>query len=192
LGPRLAEAQAGQRAVFFVDAAHFVFGAFLGYLWCWSRCWIKAPSGRQRFNVLGALHAITHEVITVTNQTYINAESVCALLRKLVALDLQVPITLVLDNARYQRCALVQSVAAALGIELLFLPAYSPNLNLIERLWKFIKKQCLYSKYYADFSAFTAAIEDCLQQTQTTHQQALHSLLTLNFQSFRKAQSLTT
>jgi len=74
LAPRLAEAQAGKRAVFFVDAAHFVFGAFLGYLWGFARGWIKAPSGRQRFNVLGALHAITHEGITVTNFTYINAE----------------------------------------------------------------------------------------------------------------------
>jgi transposase len=102
-----------------------------------------------------------------------------------------VPITLVLDNARYQRCALVQSVADTLGIELLYLPAYSPNLNLIERLWKFVKKQCLYSKYYEDFSTFTSAIEDCLAHTQTTHKQALSSLLTLNFQSFKKAQSLT-
>jgi transposase len=174
-----------------VDAAHFVFGAFLGYLWCFARCWIKAPSGRQRFNVLGALNAITYEVITVTNLTYINAESVCQLLRKLAALSSQVPITLVLDNARYQRCALVQSVADTLGIELLYLPSYSPNLNLIERLWKFVKKQCLYSKYYTDFSAFTFAIEDCLAHTQTTHKQALSSLLTLNFQSFKKAQSLT-
>jgi hypothetical protein len=80
LEPRLAEAQTGQRAVFFVDAAHFVFGAFLGYLWCFTRCWIKTPSGRQRLNVLGALNAITYEVITVTNLTYINAESVCHLL----------------------------------------------------------------------------------------------------------------
>jgi len=60
-----------------VDAAHVVFGAFLGYLWCCARWGIKAPSGRQRFHGLGALHAITHEVITVTNFTYIKAESVC-------------------------------------------------------------------------------------------------------------------
>jgi len=100
-------------------------------------------------------------------------------------------ITLVLDNACYQRCALVQSVADTLGIELLYLPAYSPNLNLIERLWKFVKKHCLYSKCYTDFSAFTPAIEDCLVHTQTTHKQALSSLLTLDFQSFKKAQSLT-
>jgi transposase len=174
-----------------VDAAHFVFGAFLGYLWCFARCWIKAPSGRQRFNVLGALNAITHEVITVTNLTYINSESVCQLLYQLVDLGLPVPLPLVLDNARYQRCALVQAVADTLGIELLYLPAYSPNLNWIERLCKLVKKQCLYSKYYADFTAFTRAIEACLATTQTTHKQALSSLLTLNFQSFKKAQSLT-
>jgi hypothetical protein len=54
-----------------------------------------------------------------------------------------------------------------------------------------VKKQCLYSKYYTDFSAFTFAIEDCLAHTQTTHNQALSSLLTFNFQSFKKAQSLT-
>jgi len=191
LEPRLAEAQAGERAVFFVDAAHFVFGAFLGYLWCFVRCWVKAPSGRQRFNVLGALNGITHEVVTVTTLTYINSESVCQLLVKLADLNLPVPITLVLDNARYQRCRLVQSVADLLGIEFLYLPPYSPNLNLIERLWKFVKKQCLYSKYYPDFTAFTQAIEACLADTQTTHKQALSSLLTFNFQSFKKTQALT-
>ena len=189
--PRLAEAQAGERAVFFVDAAHVVFGAFLGYLWCFARCWIKAPSGRQRFKVLGALNAVTQEVITVTKLTYINSKTVGQLLVKLVDLGLPVPMTLVLDNARYQRCALVQSVADTLGIELLYLPAYSPNLNLLERLWKFVNKQCLYSKYYADFTAFTQAIETGLADSQTTHKQVLSSLLTFNFQSFKKAQPLT-
>jgi transposase len=96
-----------------------------------------------------------------------------------------------LDNARYQRCALVQAVADTLGIELLYLPAYSPNLNSIERLGKFVKKQCLYSQYYADFTAFTQAIKACLANTQTTHKQVLSSLLTFNFQSFKKVQSLT-
>ena len=58
------------------------------------------------------------------------------------------PVTLVLDNARYQRCLLVQDVAKELGIELLFLPSYSPNLNLIERLWKFVKKEVLNSRHH--------------------------------------------
>jgi transposase len=189
--PRLAEAQTGTRAVFFMDAAHFVLAPFLGFVWSLTRLFIQAPAGRQRFNVLGALNAITHELITVTNDSYITAESVCQLLHKLAALKLGIPITIFLDNARYQKCALVQATAASLHIELCFLPAYSPNLNLIERLWKFVKKQSLYSHYYADFAAFKAAIEGCLSQTHTTHKAALDSLLTLRFQLFEKAQFVT-
>lgn len=177
--------------MFFVDAAHFVFGAFLCALWSFVRVWIKAPSGRQRFNVLGAINAITKEVITVTNTTYINAQSVCELLLKISALNLAIPITLILDNARYQRCVLVEEAARRLNIELLFLPTYSPNLNLIERLWKFVKKQCLYGKYYPDFGAFSSAIQNCLRDTQTTHRKSLDSLLTLNFQTFDDAVIMT-
>jgi transposase len=70
----------------------------------------------------------------VSNHAYINAESVCALLRAVAAAGLRGPITLVLDNTRYQKCALVQALAATLGIEQLYLPSYAPNLNLIERL----------------------------------------------------------
>jgi len=191
LEPRLAQAEAGQRAVFFVDAAHFVLAPFLGFLWSLTRVFIQAPAGRQRFNVLGALNAITYELITVTNDSYITAESVCELLHKLAALNLGLPISLFLDNARYQKCALVSATAAQLHIELCFLPAYSPNLNLIERLWKFVKKECLYSIYYTDFAAFKAAIVTCLAETHTTHKAALDSLLTLRFQRFEKAQLAT-
>lgn len=186
LEPRLAEAQAGTRIVFFMDAAHFVLAPFLGYLWSCVRLFIPAPAGRQRFNVLGALNAITHELITVTHVGYITASQVCELLHRLADLNLSLPLTVVLDNARYQRCALVNTTAAALNIELCFLPPYSPNLNLIERLWKFVKKKCLYSHYYPDFNTFKAAITDCLSQTHTTYKSELASLLTLNFQRFEK------
>jgi len=107
---------------------------------------------------------------------------------KIARLNLQTPVTLVLDHARYQRAKLVQQFAAQLEIELLFLPAYSPNLNLIERLWKFVKKQCLYSRYYAEFHSFSNAIIDCLQKTHSTHKQQLDSLLILQFQTFKKSQ----
>jgi transposase len=177
--------------VFFVDAAHFVLAPFLGMLWCFARVFIPAPAGRQRFNVLGALNALTHELVTVTNNTYINAHSVCELLRRLATLPRTVPITLVLDNARYQKCQLVQSLADTLQIELLYLPPYSPNLNLIERLWKFVKKKCLYSTYYAHFNDFKGAISTCLAQTQTLYKNELDTLLTLRFQTFTKSQVVT-
>ena len=93
--------------------------------------------------MLGALNAITHELVTMTNDSSINSHEVCQLLYKLSALNLTMPISVVQDNARYQRCALVMDTAARLQIELCFVPPYSPNLNLIERLWKFVKKDCL-------------------------------------------------
>jgi transposase len=185
LEPRLEEAKSGQRLVFFMDAAHFVFAPFLGLVWCFERLFVKAPSGRQRLNVLAALNATTRELFTVKNLTYITSETVCELLRLLAATHPGALITIVLDNARYQRCALVQSLAQSLGIELLFLPAYSPNLHLIERFWKFVKKQCLYSKYYADHHAFQRAIIECIEQAPDKHKEELESLLTLKFQSFK-------
>lgn len=185
LEPRLAEAQAGQRLVFFMDAAHFVFAPFLGLVWCFERVFVKAPSGRQRFNVLAALNATTHDLLTVQNLTSITSETVCELLQLLASAQPGVPLTVVLDNARYQRCQLVQNLAQSLEIELLFLPPYSPNLNLIERFWKFVKKQCLYSKYYADPHAFQQAIRTCIAQAPTQYRAELASLLTLKFQTFK-------
>jgi transposase len=184
LQPRLEQARQGKRTVLFVDAAHFVYGPFLGFLWCLARLFVPAPSGRKRYNVLAALDAITHQVIRVTNGSYINAESVCQLLRQIAAAGLTRPITLVLDNARYQHCAVVEALARSLKIELLFLPSYSPNLNLIERLWRFVKKECLACKYLATYEAFTAAIDDCLNNLSTKHKSKMDTLLTLNFQTF--------
>ncbi len=158
LNPRIEEAKQGKRQLLFVDASHFVMMAFLGYLWSITRVFVKSPSGRQRYNVLGAFNAITHELITVTNTIYINAQSVIELMRKLREKYTSSPITLVLDNASYQRCNAIMDFSKEVDIELLFLPPYSPNLNLIERLWKYIKKECLYNKYYEKFADFKSFI----------------------------------
>ena len=189
LEPRLEEAKVGKRNVYFVDAAHFVLGAFLGFLWSFKRVFVKTASGRQRFNVLGALNAITHELTTVTNTTYITATEVCTLLRQL-AHNATKPITIVLDNARYQRCSAVIKLAKELDIELLFLPPYSPNLNLIERLWKLVKKRCLNSRYHSNFQQFQYVITDFLKHMHERNPNELKSLLTLNFQTFTDEQIL--
>lgn len=188
---RLEEAREGARQVWFVDAAHFVMGAFLGWLWTRTRVFVRAPSGRQRFNVLGALNAVTHAIETVTNTTYITSRQVCQLLTQLRAQAGEQALTLVLDNAAYQRCRLVTLHAARLNIELLFLPPYSPNLNLIERLWKFVKKQCLYGKYYEQFASFQAAIEECLRDAPEKHGKELKTLFRHKFQTFTDAQIVT-
>ena len=123
----------------------------------------------------------------VTNDSYITSIQVCELLKKLAG-STTLPITIVLDNARYQKCALVMELAKTLGIELLWLPSYSPNLNLIERLWKLTKKECLNSKYYNNFALFSGAISTFLTTMGSTHQKQLDSLLTLKFQLFTEEQ----
>lgn len=171
--------------MFFVDAAHFVLGSFLGWLWCTTRVFVRASSGRQRYNVLGAINAVTQELVRVSNDGYITATTVCQLLGKLAALNLGLPITVVLDNARYQRCYLVQDTAQAMKIQLLFLPPYSPNLNLIERLWKFVKKTALNSRAHGSFAEFRGVIDQCLDQLPTTHHSQMATLLTPRFQTFQ-------
>jgi transposase len=145
---------------------------------------VRAASGRQRFNVLGAWNAVTRTLIAVTNTTVVNTETMCELLRKIAAEKLCGPVTVVLDNARYQRNKVVQGLAADLGIRLLFLPSYSPNLNLIERLWGFAKRQSVYGKYHATFASFRAAIEATLAGLSTRHADGLKTLMTLQFQEF--------
>jgi transposase len=100
LEPRLAEAKAGKGLVFFMDAAHFVYAPFLALVWCFERLFVKAPSGRQRLNVLAALNATTQELFTVQNLTYVTAETVCELLGLLAGAHPGMAITIVLDNAR--------------------------------------------------------------------------------------------
>ena len=170
--------------MFFVDAAHFVLGSFLGWLWSMRRVFVRASSGRQRYNVLGAINALTRELVRVSNDSYITATTVCELLGKLAALNLGLPITVLLDNARYQRCQLVQDTARALKIELLFLPTYSPNLNLIERLWKFVKKTALNSRAHGSFAEFRSVIDQCLDELPTTHRLSIATLMTPAFQTF--------
>lgn len=163
---------------------------FLGFLWCCHRFFVYSASGRQRFNILGALNAITHEVVTITNDSYINALSVCDLLRKLAMKHADEVVTVFLDNARYQTCKIVSDLASELKIQLIYLPAYSPNLNVIERLWRHVKLQVLYSRYYDSFPKFKSAIMACINSTQSHEKKSLSNLFSLKFQIIEKSQIL--
>ncbi len=77
---------------------------------------------------------------------------------------------------------MVQALTEQLSITFLDLLSYSPNLNLIERLWKFIKRRVLHGRYRPTFAGFQAAIREVLNSLPITHTESLKSLMTLNFQ----------
>jgi transposase len=184
LEPKLAEAQAGNRMVF--GCSPFCLRRLFGIGLVFSTIVRQSSSSTPAIECFGGYQRYHKRDLHTQNLTYITAQTVCELLRILAASYPKVPITVILDNARYQRCALVQTLAQSLNIELLFLPAYSPNLNLIERFWKFVKKKCLYSKYYVDCDRFQQAILDCIQYSPTKYKDELESLLTFKFQTFKE------
>ena len=160
LHPLMVRAKKNECVLLFLDASHFVMGCdFLGCFYGLYRKFIATKSGRKRYNVLGALNFISKAVHTVTNDTYITSKQVCRMLAKIAKAYPKQDIHVVLDNAAYQRCKLVQNMAEKLGIHLEFLPPYSPNLNLIERFWKFVKGE-LRTSAYDDFSVFSARIDE--------------------------------
>lgn len=175
----------------FVDASHFVHSVYLGFLWCFSRVFVRSASGRRRWNVLGALNAVSMKVHTLCNDSYITAETICNFLHQLREYYGTMPITIFLDNAKYQHCELVLRCASTLEIDLEFLPTYSPNLNLIERFWKFVKKKCLYASFYETFTDFRQAICACIDDADIKHKDELETLLSWNFQSFKNVKVLT-
>jgi transposase len=182
--PRLEEARNGERRVFFVDAAHFVKGAFLGMIWAFTRVLVRTGSGRQRYNVLGAVETRDHDFISVRTTGPVNAELVCELISRIDAAYPEAEITLVLDNARYQKNKKVTELAESVGIELLHLPAYSPNLNLIERVWRLVKARCLRNRYHETFKDFMGAIDEFIDSLNGGNRHLLKTLVTENFQLF--------
>lgn len=183
--PRLQEARNGERRVFFVDAAHFVMGAFLGMVWAFARVFVRTGSGRQRYSVLGAVETRDHDFVSVRTTGSVNAETICELIAKIDAAYPGEEITLVMDNARYQRNQKVAEIAESIGIELLYLPTYSPNLNLIERVWRLVKSKCLRNRYHETFTLFVGAIDEFIDSLNGQNRHLLESLVTEKFQMFK-------
>jgi len=147
---------------------------------------IKANTGRERMNINGALNGESLEVVKRTDQT-INAQSTIELFKQLENKHpLAENIYITLDNAGYYRSKLVNEYLKTSKIKLMFLPPYSPNLNLIERLWKFMKKKVLYNKYYEKFSSFEDAVNGFFDNF-AYYDIELRSLLTQNFQIINAA-----
>jgi len=184
LHPLMKSAINGKITLLFLDASHFVMGGdFLGYIYGKVRRFVKTYSGRSRYNVLGALNFVTKNMTVVANDGYITALEVCEILRKIAMEYTGTPIYLILDNARYQKCKVVTDLALELGIHLTYIPPYSPNLNLIERLWKHVKSK-LRTRYYDQFDEFQLTINSIISNTDKTDKSLIDRLIGERVQFF--------
>lgn len=188
LNPLLDKASRGVADVFFVDAAHPVQGFHSGHVWSEKPIAVRTSSGRQRMNILGAIHAASHELYSISTTDYIKATTVVELISFLREELPGKRIHLVLDNARYQRCQLVAKAAREHRVHLVFLPPYSPNLNLIERFWKYLKKNVLAGVHYPTKEAFLEAIGNFIEQVnEGLHEDEIKELMNLKFQALDAA-----
>lgn len=169
---------------YFVDATHPNHTPVLGYQWApkGQRPKVLTNSGRQRLNILGAYNPREQDYIGFETTDNINAQSMIQLVQQLEAHQPTGRIILICDNARYNHARLLKTylVETHSRVELIFLPPYSPNLNLIERLWGFMKDRILRT-YYATFAAFQQAIAQFLKSLDR-YTDELRSLMTENFQ----------
>jgi transposase len=187
LKPAIEKAKEGLLELFFMDASHFVMGGTPGRLWGKVRHWVKTSSGRKRYNVLGALNFISKKIEMVTNDSYITSTQVVQLLENIAEKYVDKPIAIILDNAKYQHCNYVKDRAIELGIQLIFLPTYSPNLNLIERVWKFVKAQVLNAVYIESFEEYCKRIGAFVETIELHYYDRMATLVTEKFQLFDKS-----
>lgn len=180
--PLLDMAKNGLITLLFCDGVHLTYGYQGGYCWCKERKRVPSAYGRKRANLLGFLNAVTYETTRIMNDSYLNSESVCEGLEKLRDRYPDQFLYIILDNAAYQHCKKVKQKAEELNINLIYLPPYSPNLNLIERLWKFLRKELLADRFFKSFSDFFNAIDGFIQSVHVRCFERLSSLLAYHFE----------
>lgn len=172
--------------VIFLDPTHQVHNTINGY--CWQEKGIagtkiiSSNTGRKRISIIGAINAITRKPTTLITKDNCDKEMIKQILVE-IRNDYQNTgkIYIFLDNARYSHNKEVGLKAKSLNIKLIFLPPYSPNLNLIERLWKFLKKKIRKNIYYDTFEKFTTAIYDFFKNIEQ-YKTELEKILTLKFE----------
>ncbi len=156
-------AEAGMFHLVFGDPTHKIHNTYLG------KCWqtkgragtlvLPSNSGRRRVTILGFINAVSLQfssIVTESNADFHSNEIAHQELRS--AYPDNKEIIVIQDNAKYNHAFATSNAAKELNITAFFLPAYSPNLNLIERLWKFMKKKIMKNTYYPTFALFWEAI----------------------------------
>lgn len=184
---RLQKAQKSENfIVLFLDPMHQIHNNENAYAWQFKgkkgTKQVLSNTGRRRLNIIGAINAISFEPSILLLEGICDQEVIMEFLSQIrKQYPLPKKILIFLDNARYNRAYNVQNKAKKLGIKLMYLPPYSPNLNLIERLWKFFKKKIMKNKYYPTFEIFYQHIEHFFIHFHSFDKE-IKTLLTHNFE----------
>lgn len=169
-------------AVYFMDGVHPQHNTMAAFGWIkkGEERKLQTNSGRQRINLHGAINIETLDVEVVEGEK-VNSESTVELLKQIEkSCQLAAVIYIILDNARYHYSKVVKEYLKGSRVKLVFLPAYSPNLNLIERLWRLFKKKILYNKYYEKFKDFKKACLGFFKNIKS-YESEVRSLMTEDF-----------
>lgn len=184
LSKAIKQDKAGKRKLLFMDACHVQVACMLGFIWCFARKYLPALPIRGRVNIIGATSFYGDDFIYEINQTSVNQEAIINFLKKVRRKMGNQKITIVLDNASYHHATAVEEAANELGIKLLFLPVASPNLNIIERMWKFIKSEFVKNHVFVHLDELECTLKNKLKTLKNKHKKQLASLLTPKFQRF--------
>lgn len=181
---KLKELKNSKEPLYFADGVHPQHNTYVTHGWILKGAEFALKSNTKRFrvNINGAINAEDPEGIVIDSSSTVNAQSTIRLLKKIERKHPEAKnINVVVDNARYYRCKLVKEYLAKSRITLVFLPSYSPNLNLIERLWKVLNRNVLYNVYFEKFEDFRNAILDFFRNRKK-YRSEISRILNFKFQ----------
>jgi transposase len=169
--------------IYHLDAVHPTHNVQISYVWTKKgrRRRIRSNSGRKRYNILGAYCPLDQEYLDIRGTGNVNGETLQKLIDQIRARHPEAKrIILILDNARYNHAKIVRAHIDQTNVELIHLPSYSPNLNLIERLWRFFKDKVM-TTYHESFEKFVNEIDKVLDNL-AQYADELASLMTEKFE----------
>ncbi|HJZ23761.1 MAG TPA: IS630 family transposase [Candidatus Babeliales bacterium] len=165
-------------AICFIDGVHPTHNTKPTYGWIrkGERKEIPTNTGRQRLNLSGSIDIVSKKVL-IQEDERLNASTTIDFLKMIETSYPEAEMVHVFcDNAKYYRNKHVQAYLITSKIHMHFLPPYSPNLNPIERLWKFMNERVLYNKYYEQFSCFREAVFGFLESLYDPPKDILEAL----------------
>jgi transposase len=185
-----ARASKEKHIVLSADPTHPIHNSIPGYRWQEKgkkkTQTLPANTGRRRVTVVGAVNLVNQDMVPFITESNADVALMAVFLLEVKKKYSKAEkITIILDNAAYQKSYETQEHARSLNIDLLYLPPYTPNLSLIERVWKFFKKKVLRNHYYATFNEFFGAICEFFVKWDE-YADEMRRLLTLKFEIMGK------